>query len=799
MMSVVPVPVMLAYLLVYLGATLLSLVFPGMGPVLAIGFIPIGLVAIFTMWHAGRAATSMRERLAWQLLASGEACFWVGGQIWTWAMINDRPFPLDSAFDVVSSALVVTGLLCFPRTAPPWWRDRRAILDSLLLAVAVSAMVWLFLVQPIREIRGEVPADLWILLLVTAPELMVVAWVYLRVGNAALRASIGLWLGAAALSASADYLWEALSPRYLPGTWVDAPWFLAWGLRWYAAHLALSQYASTEMEPRNEGARGITPAAFVAGTYISLVAAAVLGRTDSVRLLGFVAVTMTVLLLIRQRMELHYTEDLTKQAASQLRRFRALLAQATDFVFVIDTQFRVAFLGPAVERAQLLRIGDGFLSLFQDMEHEQIRSWLDSTTGPPGPLRCRLRAAPGNTVELRKQDRRDDPHIRGWVVVGRDRSMELALEQRVRHSEKLAALHDMAGRVAHAYNNLLSSVIGRAELLGEALPVTSPLRNDVTSIHSAAAKGAAITRQLLGFSDAHVARTVLVDGAQVLSDLVPVLLRLLPGGITLDVSHRETGALVRVEVSQFEQVITNLVTNARDAMPDGGVVRIAWRREGPMARLEVTDTGCGMTPEVQARVFDPFFTTKPTGRGTGLGLAMVAAMVQRAGGQVSIDSTPEVGTRVTVQLPLADEVVDTAPERRTPTVAAPATPSAHTILLVDDDREVRQVSARILRRAGFQVIDVENATNALALLADQSVPLDLLLTDMMMPGISGRELVTLSRGLRPTLPIICVTGFVAAGDGSDEWLKDVNAVVEKPFSTASLTGAVRSALGRSGG
>jgi signal transduction histidine kinase len=797
MTPVVSVAVMQAYLLAYLVATLLSLVFPGMAPLLAIAFIPVGLVAILTMWRAGRAAVSRREQLAWQLLAVGEGCFWVGGQIWTWAVMYNRPFPLDSAFDVVSSAFVVAGLLCIPRTAAPWWRDRRAILDSLLLAVAVSAMVWLFLVQPIRDIPAATPADLWVKLLVTAPELVVVAWVYLRVGNHSLRASIGLWLGAAALSASADYLWDTLSARYLPGTWVDAPWFLAWGLRWYAAHLALSPYAPTEPERRPDGARGITPAAFVAGTYISLVVAAVLGRTDSVRLLGFVAVTMTVLLLIRQRLELHYTQGLTQQAASQLRRFRSLLAEATDFVFVIDTQFRIAFLGPAVERAQLVRTGETFLSLFQDSEHGQIRSWLDSPTGQPGPLRCRLRAAPGNTIELRKQDRRDDPHIRGWVIVGRDRSMELALEQRVRHSEKLAALHDMAGRVAHAYNNLLSSVIGRAELLTEALPATSPLRDDVASIHSAAAKGAAITRQLLGFSDAHVTRTVLVDGAHVLSDLVPVLLRLLPTGVTLDASDRDAGAQVRVELSQFEQVITNLVTNARDAMPDGGVVRISWRRDGDVARLDVVDTGCGMSPEVQARVFDPFFTTKPMGRGTGLGLAMVAAMVQRAGGQVSIDSTPEVGTRVTVQLPLADGLMDAAPERRTPSVAVPATPSPNIILLVDDDREVRQVSARILRRAGFEVIDVENGTNALALLADPSTPLDLLLTDMMMPGISGRELVSLSRGLRPTLPIICVTGFVAAGEGSEEWLKDVDAVVEKPFSAASLTGAVRSALLRS--
>jgi signal transduction histidine kinase len=164
--------------------------------------------------------------------------------------------------------------------------------------------------------------------------------------------------------------------------------------------------------------------------------------------------------------------------------------------------------------------------------------------------------------------------------------MELALEQRVRHSEKLAALHDMAGRVAHAYNNLLSSIIGRAELLTEALPAQSPLRDDVASIHSAAAKGAAITRQLLGFSDAHVSRTMLVDGAQVLRELVPVLHRLLPPDVTLDVRNLDIGALIRVEVSQFEQVITNLVTNARDAMTAGGVVSVSWARAGDVARLE---------------------------------------------------------------------------------------------------------------------------------------------------------------------------------------------------------------------
>jgi CheY-like chemotaxis protein/two-component sensor histidine kinase len=372
--------------------------------------------------------------------------------------------------------------------------------------------------------------------------------------------------------------------------------------------------------------------------------------------------------------------------------------------------------------------------------------------------------------------------------------MELALEQRVRHSEKLAALHDMAGRVAHAYNNLLSSVIGRADLLTEALPPSSPLLDDVASIHSAAARGAAITRQLLGFSDAHAARTTVVNGATVLTGLVPVLQRLLPSHISLDVSRVEPAVLVRVEVSQFEQVITNLVTNARDAMADGGVVSITWTAEERVARLEVADTGCGMPPELQKRVFDPFFTTKPIGKGTGLGLAMVAAMVQRAGGEVTIHSTLDVGTRVMVRLPLAAAEHPASPDRPIASASATAAIATRTILLVDDDREVRQVSARILRRAGFQVIEAENGTKALAMLADASVAIDLLVTDMMMPGISGAELVTLTRGLRATLPVICVTGFVAVGDGNDAWQRDVDAVVEKPFSAAGLVAAVQSVL-----
>ncbi|GAB1343512.1 ATP-binding response regulator [Gemmatimonas sp.] len=795
------------YLLLYVAASLLSLIVPRVVALLPLAFAPMGLLAIVTTWLAGNASSAPRERRAWQLLAVGEAAFWVGGQIWTWSVAHHRPFPLDAAFDVLSAALVVSGLLCFPAARRAWWRDRRAVLDGLLLSVAIGALIWLFLLQPMQQMAPAEARSFLINILVTAPELVVLGWAYLRAGAQPLRSSLGLWLGAALLSASADFLWDALSTRYLPGSWVDTPWFLAWALRWYAAHLVLVRtrpgvvtttggVEADRDDPassQNE-ARGITPAAIAAATYVSLVIAAVLGRTDNVRFLGFASVTMTILLLLRQRSELGYTQKLSAQAASQARRFRALLAQATDYVFVLDAQQRVAFIGPAVERAQLAAVGADFVAMFDISEHDAIRAWFEQPVHEAPPLRCRLRTSPESTLELRKQDRRNDAHIRGWVVVARDRSMELALEQRVRHSEKLAALHDMAGRVAHAYNNLLSSVIGRADLLAEALPPSSPWLDDVASIHSAAARGAAITRQLLGFSDAHATRLAVVNGATAIAELVPVLERLMPSNISLDLSRVEPAILVRVEVSQFEQVITNLVTNARDAMAGGGVVSVSWTAEDGAAKLEVADTGCGMSPEVQKRVFDPFFTTKPIGKGTGLGLAMVAAMVQRAGGQVAIHSTPEVGTRVMVRLPLVAGELPTTADRLATVVSAQSAAASRTILLVDDDREVRQVSARILRRAGYQVMEAENGTQALAMLADASVVLDLLLTDMMMPGISGAELVTLTRGLRATLPIICVTGFVAVGDGSDGWQRSVDAVVEKPFSAAGLTAAVQAVL-----
>lgn len=797
---------MLGYGAAYVLVSLMSLGIPWLRPVLVAGFFPIGLITAWTMWRVVREATGA-DRAAWMCIAISCLLFWSGGQLWTLAVAQGTEFPLDNWFDGGATLLLIAGLVQFPSAPSTWWRDRRVLLDATLLLVALLAMVWHFAVQPIAD-----TANLTVFhLLVTWPELFVAAWVYLRVGDHPRRAAIALLFGAAAVSATADFLWEALQSRYLPGDWLDTPWFIAWMMRWYGARTALVvAYRTGRAEPatvappaaRLIGRRGITPSVFVAGVYCSLVIAAVLGRTGSMLSLGVAASVLTVLLLVRQAVELRDTQRLARDATAQAVRFRSLLEQSSDLVMVVDANLRTTFTSPSVTRARMLQVGDAFLDAVAPAAQGTVSEWLHSMSNDarvtPLPMRVRLRVGDGDWREfdVRAQDRRSDERVRGWVITGRDQSEATGLERRLRHSEKLGALHDMAGRIAHAFNNLLSSVLGHAELMANELAPGTPWREDVMQMHAAATRGAAITRQLLGFSDTHQARPVVLDAVPLTHELLPTLRRLLPDDITVQEAHQTAPVLVRVDRSQLEQVITNLVTNARDAMPNGGAVTLRWHTEGGQQRLLVHDEGTGMPPDVLARVFDPFYTTKSPGRGTGLGLAMVDAMVRRAGGAVAIDSTVGQGTRVVVTLPAAEWHADHRTTPGTIAVVPDVLLSGKArILLVDDEASVRRVGRRLLERVGHHVTEADGGLAAAAIIQDLSIPIDLLLTDMMMPGLSGRDVIQLCRQRRPDVPIICVTGFAAITDDDATPLADlVFQVVEKPFSGAVLTGAVSAAM-----
>lgn len=780
---------------------------PSMLPIAVAMFFPMGAIALAAQWSAAHdPALESGDRRAWWWVMAGSTLVWVSGMAWTTVLRSGADgftnSSVDSALDLLASACLIVGVLQFPAAERPRRRGPRVAVDAALLAVAWLAMTWHFGIQPLRVEGHLLDRSTLVQLLATWPEVAVAAWVYLRVGDHPRRHAVGALLGAMVLSALADFLWGEVQGRYVPGHWVDMPWFLAWLLRWRAGRLAVSDASAARIATAPDDRRGMTPTAFVAGAYLSLIVAVVLGRSAGTWSLALSAVAMTALLLIRQGMELRETRRLAADTVASAARYRALLERSTDFVLLVDSSLRLRYGSPSAARIGLATEGTPFEQRVHPDDLNSVLSWLRAVAEQP-PLRCRLKlsAHVDIDVELRAHDRRTDSRMAGWVINGRDITTEVDLQRRLRHAQKLAALHEMAGRVAHSYNNALSTVLGHAELMRSELALGNPWRDDVEQIHAAATRGAAITRQLLGFSDAHESQPVPIDVGVLTRDLVSTLERLLPAAVTLEIVLPEETPVVVADRSHLEQVLVNLLTNARDAMPSGGTVRIRWTVDSDaFISVHVTDHGTGIAAAALARVFDPFFTTKAPGRGTGLGLAMVDAMVRRSGGRVTIETKVGAGTTVHVQLPRAGAGAGAAvaPVREValPTTDANAPTSAHPpiVLLVDDEADVRRVTRRILERAGFVVIEADGGTAAVAITQDLSVSIDVLVTDIMMPGISGRDVIDVFRRRRPGVPIVCMTGFAPAGPEGESLADVVHKVIEKPFTSAALTQAVSSAI-----
>ncbi|MBC7895471.1 MAG: response regulator, partial [Cytophagaceae bacterium] len=625
---------------------------------------------------------------------------------------------------------------------------------------------------------------------------------YLRARDSATRGAVSLLLGAHVMYILSDFVWLKWEATYTPGHWLDAMWFAAWAIRWAAARYALHRRDDgvTEGDERESYRGGIAPSIFVAGAYTVLVVTVFGGASVDAVAIGVVATVMTGLLLARQGVELRENRRLAQATLAQTARYRSLLTQATDFVMVVDKRLVVAYASPSVIRAGLATTGSTFTQLVHPSDADALEGWLDRVHGSAEIAhQCRMRAEHGawRDVELRVQDLRDDPHVRGYVINGRDISDEVALEARLRQAHKLAALHDLAGRIAHAYNNSLASIQGHAELLALEAAQSGAPTEEADAIRSAAERGAGITRQLLGFSGRHVIQPVLLEPAAVLGDLMPTFLKLLPDGIDLQVDAGPRGGMVVFDRAQLEQVLVNLVANARDAMPHGGTLRVSTRVTSDAGQpgsgrvvLEVSDTGTGIPDELRSRIFEPFFTTKSPGQGTGLGLAMVETIVTRAEGTIDVQSAAGHGTTFRISLPLAEART----RNPTPVVAVRVAPTGTGfVLLVDDEPAVLRASSRMLRRAGFEVMEASSGAAAIEVVRG-TARIDVLVTDYMMRQVSGRDVMEACRRIRPGVPIVCMTGFAAESDDAGPLAVQVHAIVAKPFSSAALVGAVSAAL-----
>ncbi|GAA4604910.1 PAS domain S-box-containing protein [Actinoplanes octamycinicus] len=490
-------------------------------------------------------------------------------------------------------------------------------------------------------------------------------------------------------------------------------------------------------------------------------------------------------------------------------RFRLLAEHAQDIIFRyrLDPDPAMEYLSRAVESITGFPAEDFYADpdlIMTRIEPEDRTVFEQSWRAPrAGTITFRLRRRDDTVVWIEQRSGAvlgDDGEPVAVEGILRDVTERMAaereraeLEHQLRQSERLDSLGQLAGGIAHDFNNILAVISGYADMLVDELGDDHPSRPDATGIKQAAARGAALTRQLLLFSRSEPSQAELLDLNAVASDMTRLLTRTLGEDIELGTALTPGLPPIIMDRSKLEQVVMNAVLNARAAMPSGGRLTISTGLEhggggDDQVCLAVTDTGCGMTPDVLARAFEPFFTTKGRGSGTGLGLATSYGVVTDAGGTISLESEPGRGTTLRVRLPAgAEGAPGVSPAA--PTAAAFAG-DGRRILVVEDEEQVRDIVCRLLRKAGYRVFAAPHPAEALRMCRDDGLAFDVLLTDVIMPGMSGTQLAAELRRDRPDLPVLFMSGYTSGpAPGGQEMPADAP-LIRKPFEAQTLINEV---------
>jgi two-component system cell cycle sensor histidine kinase/response regulator CckA len=392
-------------------------------------------------------------------------------------------------------------------------------------------------------------------------------------------------------------------------------------------------------------------------------------------------------------------------------------------------------------------------------------------------------------------------------AIAEDITARRVLEDQFRQAQKMEAVGRLAGGIAHDFNNLLMVICGYTEVLLNQFTERHPLRAKAEAIQQASNRASTLTRQLLAFSRKQLLELKVIDVNAIVSDMERLLRPLIGEDIELSTQLAPDLGCTRADAGQLEQVIMNLVVNAKDAMPDGGKLCIrtasvtlddSYRPEntliknGPYVMISVSDSGHGMDRETQARIFEPFFTTKEQGKGTGLGLSTVYGIIKQSGGYVFVQSEPGTGTAFTIYLPRVEGTSDLRGE--TPASQSTAGGS-ETVLLVEDEDSVRQLVRETLQSRGYRVLEASNGNAALSLAASHSEQIHLVITDVVMPGLSGHELIQKLIPTRPTMKVLYLSGYAQDAFPASLAAEGQKAFLQKPFTLQSLAVKVREVLG----
>ncbi|MBN1847394.1 MAG: PAS domain S-box protein [Deltaproteobacteria bacterium] len=492
-------------------------------------------------------------------------------------------------------------------------------------------------------------------------------------------------------------------------------------------------------------------------------------------------------------------------------KFRALAEQNIDTIMRFDRQYRHLYVNPVVEKRTGIP-AEGFIGkVYGEVglaEHQSpfLKEAIDHVFQSREVHRIECRLPAGNWIDWILMPELDQSgHVKAVITSGRDITDRKALEEQLRQSQKMEAVGQLAGGVAHDFNNMLQAIIGYTEIVLSSPSLHESDHAKITEIRKAGLRAAELTRQLLAFSRRQVLHLGPLNLNLALNNLLKMLRRLIGENIELTLHPEEDLWTVNADRGQMEQVLLNLCINARDAMPQGGQLAIETRNvvlgdrycaqneavePGRYVRLSVTDSGCGMSPEIRMKAFEPFFTTKEKGEGTGLGLATVYGIVRQHNGMIHVYSEIEKGSRFSVYLPVIESIRMAAvlePER-------PVSGGHESILIAEDDEHIRLVTDEILRSAGYHVLMAVDGEDAVRMYHSCGEKIDLLLLDVVMPKKSGREVFDEIQSVNPAIRCLFMSGYSESAVHTHFILDKGFLLIQKPFNNNELLRMIRQAL-----
>jgi PAS domain S-box-containing protein len=796
---------------------------PILANLIQLGF---GALAAAAAWKTAHRAAGFVKTF-WRLQASGFV-IWMAAQ--GLASVYDsilhkslnEPWPSDILYFLWMTPAFLSLFLNTRQDRES--RDWQEWLDFIQVGILVAALYLFTFEVPAHWQRKGVPLAEIALMVEWSRDALLVSTFALRAFGAQTKEIRSLF-GRMAIfflfyaSAECPYLYHQVVDQVRPGTWWDLPWSFALGVG--TILIATSPYTKIprNLEPaplREPDWRRLriflrlVPLAFP--LVVLLMAAHIAEEQLALAVIAVLAsfTCSSVRIVLTERQQRRASEALEEKNALLKSIFDgtgdALFIKDVKGRYVIANQTYADIMGTTVEAISGKSIDQLIDAATAKQLAEQDRAVMESGHGQSFEYELMLKEGPRTFLTTKAPHRDASGRIIGVIGVVRDITEYRTMEERLRQSQKMEAIGTLAGGVAHDFNNILMVISGYGSVLADALASDPKLRGHIEQIQKASERAASLTRQLLAFSRKQAIQPVPLNLNEIVSGIEKLLHRLISENIAISTKLSPDLGTVLADAGQIEQVILNLAVNARDAMPQGGRFTLETRnaefsdsvsapdhlKPGRYVEFILTDTGIGMGMDVQARVFEPFFTTKPAGKGTGLGLSTVYGIVQQANGHVTFTSQPGGGTTFRIYLPRIDSTRASGAETE---VRGAALDGSETVLLVEDDASVCELVRAVLTSHGYTVLSARRPNEAEALCEKHRDRIDLLLSDVVMPEMSGAELAKRLTAHNSRMKILFMSGYIDDSlirQGIQE--KEV-AFLQKPFSPQSLAKKVREVLG----